>query len=299
MSFKFESAVEGTYRLEIKRGATGETEVHEFKNLITNAGMDRFATQGVGPWLLAVSIGSGSTTPANTDTALASYVASVATTNANGVWNTADGGYMSVVYTGTFAQGAVVGNMTEVGGAAATGSSSPLFTRALIKDGSGNPTVLTLTSIDQLTMTYTLRVYPSAVDSVATLTINGVSTTVTIRRANNTSLVNVSAVGNPYFPPNSNASSGASSAALPALDVTATSELGSSNNGNGNVPYTSGTYTARSIITYPITSGNGNIASMVFNTLGQGRYNVGFSPAVTKGNTQTFTFTFDMTWARK
>ena len=51
-----------------------------------------------------------------------------------------------------------------------------LFSRALIRDGAGNPTTLTVTAIDILTVTYQLRLYRPTTDIVSTVCSTAVYT---------------------------------------------------------------------------------------------------------------------------
>ena len=84
----------------------------------------------------------------------------------------------SVLY--TFALGAVVGNLTELGIASSSNDlpSTKLHTRALFKDGAGDPTTVTVTALDQLVVTYVVQksVPMAPVSSSITADVNGVAT---------------------------------------------------------------------------------------------------------------------------
>src|SRR5699024_10490997 len=77
-----------------------------------------------------------------------------------------------------FGKGDAAGNLSKV---AIGKSSTDMFAIALIKDGSGNPTTITVTSIEFLTVTYQWRVYYDLTWSQDnTFTVDGVSTTTTL-----------------------------------------------------------------------------------------------------------------------
>lgn len=151
-----------------------------FPNLITNAGLDYLGANGsyVGDFY-ACGVGSGSTTPAFTNTALDAQVAR--TSNYIG----AQGGTApSAPYYGwrrikwRFATGTAAGNLSEVGVFSAT-TGGTMWSRALIVDGSGNPTTITVLSDETLDVTYELRLYPPTSDAAwgpLNFTIDGVAT---------------------------------------------------------------------------------------------------------------------------
>ncbi|WP_312237310.1 hypothetical protein [Stenotrophomonas sp.] len=145
-----------------------------FPNLITNAGLDFLGTTGATLVYGFCRVGSGNTTPSATDTALVTPVAvsSTAQATANGV-NRSGAFYAWRRQTTRFAAGAAAGTLAEVGvSPAGTGA---LFSRALILDGGGNPTTITVLSDEVLDVTYELRLYPTLADATGTVTIAAVS----------------------------------------------------------------------------------------------------------------------------
>lgn len=155
------------------------------KNLITDFGWNRLFNMGEqNNNLTVVQVGTGNTTPSTADTSLVAFLAQVAGNSTGTVQKGTDtiGEYTSTRVTYVFAQGAVVGNISEVGWKVANGDSA-LTSRSLIKDGLGNPATMTVTAIDQLTVTYELRYYRPPVSNSGTLTIGGVSTNYTLLNA--------------------------------------------------------------------------------------------------------------------
>lgn len=70
--------------------------------------------------------------------------------------------YIKHTWRWRFDQGSVVGNISEVGVAISLGqptSSTPLFSRALVSDSSGNPTTVTVLSDEFLDVVYELYIY--------------------------------------------------------------------------------------------------------------------------------------------
>lgn len=155
------------------------------KNLITDFGWNRLfnlSSQAVGG--LVVQVGTSNTPPANTDTALGSLLATKTGAGSATIGTASDvnGNYSYSRYPFVFTLGAVVGNVAEVGFKVATGDAS-LTSRSLVKDGLGNPAVITVTASDQLTVNYELRYYRAVLDITSTVTVAGVPTTYVFRTA--------------------------------------------------------------------------------------------------------------------
>jgi hypothetical protein len=67
--------------------------------------------------------------------------------------------------------------LTEFG----TFNGATMFSRQLLKDGTGTPTTITKTATDQLWITYEIRLYPPTVDVNSVVTISAVNYDVTTR----------------------------------------------------------------------------------------------------------------------
>lgn len=163
---KFNSTVRGEYKLSVLRRGVEVESTPWRPNLITDAGMDSLGLAGSNSAWAMLAVGTGTTPPQFTDTALA---AQVAQTGNGGFPNNGIVSGNTCTHTGvfTFPLGGVVGNISELGiRGVASGS---LFTRALVTDGSGNPTSVTVTAADQLVVTY--RVVFTVDQSIQTATV--------------------------------------------------------------------------------------------------------------------------------
>lgn len=157
-------------------------QVGPFKNMVVNNGLNRLGSIQVSNVYNAVHVGTGTTPPSPTDTSLANYVAGQNMgTGTFSYGGEEDGYFASRNTTATFAVGAVVGNITEVG-IAGTSANSNLFARSLIMDSDGNPIAITVLADEQLVVHYQLRHYPPLVDALAEVTI-GPNTHITTTRA--------------------------------------------------------------------------------------------------------------------
>lgn len=312
---------EGRYRLRIQHEDGTETDTGWFKNLITNGGMDGFG-QGFGtntnPNLYSqligwAGVGTGNTPPAFTDTQLTSPLGPVqiCSTGGGGSWASSSyvagpPAYWSGICNYTWSQGAVVGNIAEVGVGNNFNSTGNflLFSHALIVDSSGNPTTLTVLSTDTLFLSYELRMYLNLTDSSYSVVINGTSYSGTQRMAN------VSSVG---FQPFEIGYSPGSSLASQIYYCYGTGVIGavtsqpsglSQRSGNEGAtvtviaPYTPGSYTIGWTIAVPANKyPSATILSMLFaTTLGQWQFSL--SPSLSYLSTQSFSNVISVSWAR-
>jgi len=165
--------------------------VGPFENLITNNGLNMVGTTAPD----AVGVGTGTTPPSVSDTALQSEVA--LTTGVSGapiirnpaIWPTVL--YTEGGRTYRFAAGLATGTLTEVGvGKRLTGPERlDVYSRALIVDGDGDPVSITVLADEILDVTYVLRhylpVWEDASDDVDTiLTLSGIDYDVKMRPSN-------------------------------------------------------------------------------------------------------------------
>lgn len=150
-----------------------------FPNLITNAGLDQLGISG--SYMSNCMVGSGSAAPAETDTTLQARVASTNTINSQNNASNVSPRYGWRRRTFRFAAGVAAGNLSEVG---VGWNSTAVFSRALILDGSGNPTTITVLSDEVLDVTYELRFYISEADVNFNVEISGVTYACVARPAN-------------------------------------------------------------------------------------------------------------------
>ena len=160
----------GWYRLEkTKVDAAGQliertrhVVADWFPNLITDAGLDLMARDA---WLFACHVGSGSAAPAVSDTRLQSRMASTYKTFDSQNATVIDRRYGFMRKTFRFDAGTVNGNVTELGIANKVEADQyTLFSRALVLDGNGQPTSITVLADEVLDVTYELRLYAPTSD---------------------------------------------------------------------------------------------------------------------------------------
>lgn len=175
-------AYQGEYRL-VKQAIDGSVvqDTGWFPNLITDGGLNRM---GSGTWVGACDIGTGTSTPSFSDTALTNFSAR-STAVGSSIGNTGSPLYIGeMTYNAVFAFGTLNGNYTEVGMAyLVSGSTYNLFSKALILDGSSSPTSITILPTEQLTVYYKIRLVPNLSDVTGTLTIGSTTYDTIIRPA--------------------------------------------------------------------------------------------------------------------
>lgn len=291
----------GRYRMVVRK-ARNNTIVREtdwFDNIITNQGLDSYGQQN-GPGLGVVSIGTGTTAPAATDTALATFSAS---TNSSAP-GTAFGNLGAPDYIGylifarRFNPGSLNGNYSEVGiGWAA----NTLFSRALILDGSGNPTTITVLSDEYLDVFYELRFRQPTTTVAGSATITGVGTVGFQRRAGAISSLKATASTGISFAGLGGSSSITSyTGGLPAI-TDSTPSGGTLGNGTSPVhaAYVLGSYSRTSTFTFGLNQSNGAIKTIQGRMSNEGPvWHIAFDNSITKLNTQVLTLTFTASWAR-
>lgn len=154
----------------------------EFDNLITDMGLDQIFTApayayGFGYPMAGCAVGTGNTAPANTDTSLATWLASTGGGDQNGTATYVAGppAYWSNKFSYRFGTGVAAGNLTEIGIFPTNLTATSLGARALILDGGGAPTTLVVLADEILDVTYERRIYLDTTDTVGTFSVNGVS----------------------------------------------------------------------------------------------------------------------------
>ncbi len=275
-----------------------------FPNLITTVGLNR-----IGEFADSMNhcrVGSGNATPQFTDSQLQTQVAATSTvqTTAETPGGTPPNYFLGRTQTYRFAAGVAAGNLSEVGiGWTATGAS--LFSRALILDGSLNPTTITILSDEVLDVTYQSRYYPPVADQTYNITITGVGTVgVTARAGRVTSNTNYSlGIGGIWSPGGGNAVS-AYNGAIGAV-TGAPSGSGGSGSASSNAAYAANSLQRNFSFTFGLNNGNlaGGIRSLEVD-LGQSSGNYGYmqyelNPVIPKLNTQVLTFNGTHSWTRR
>ena len=176
----------GEFRLQVRRSdGSLKLDTGFFPNLITNAGLN---IPGTGIEYNAISVGVSNTAPQFTDTTLSGRVATTSSSQGNTAGETGTPGdpdwYRWITFTRRFNQGAAAGNLAEIG---VTLGASPwtTYSRALILDGAGNPTTITVLESEFLDATYRHRWYAGEVldDVNTTINISDVEYDVVLRRS--------------------------------------------------------------------------------------------------------------------
>lgn len=283
-----------------------------FNNLIVNTGLEGLASSNstaIGHSFFINElgrfvVGSGSATPQVTDTTLA---APVAFAGANPILvsqsSSFSRGDSRIIVSHQFGQGQAAGNLSEIG--IQLGSlSGRLWSRALILDGNGDPTTITVLGTDFLTVFYELRVLIPQTDATFNIDVeyDGVPTpTVVTARALGTEDVTgaygwaLGAMrGNPA---NNQALAATDGTALVAPEGLVLGGTSSTNNATLQ-PYVSGSYERWIKYSADLGQMNSNQLSWFRTVRGPGAFQYLFDPPLQKNNTQTMELSFGYSWAR-
>lgn len=305
--------LEGRYKVQVVRPDGSVRQEVEFDNLITNTGLDFIANP---PSFPAVGgsgrnvfgycyLGTGTTTPAYTDTKLGAFGTAQSINGQTSYTDTYVAGSPTIwqyAITITFSAGVATGTWSEIGVGpvgAATATTEPtgayLFSHALIVDGVGSPTTISVLSSEQLVVVYTLQLYITNTDVTYTpFLINTTSTSGTLRPSSinsvNSVLPTTGVINQTTFSIYSGATLGS------ITGVPTGTSLGSNNSTAGS--YIPGTYTITQSATWP-ASGSlvGTWNSLVSNS-NMGNYQFTVSPAIVIGAGASFSLTISASWAR-
>jgi hypothetical protein len=277
-----------------------------FPNLITNVGLNQCA---LGGYLTACRVGTSGTAPANGDTGMLGFVAGTGNRQSTAVANSGAAEYYTSrtnVY--RFGEGVAAGNIAEIGIATSTGhGTGVLFSRALVLDGGGSPTTITVLSDEFLDVTYQLRFYPSLTDVVSTIDIAGVTYDYTLRSMDvdnsnqwgsretggSLGMNGVVSVG----------TLGTAHAGTLGTLLTGPSGLTSGISGGASLAYVADSHEAEFTFTWGLNNGNLSpgirSVSCPFGTEAtSGAMQVQFDPFIPKDNTKVFTLNIKQQWAR-
>lgn len=288
----------GFYKL-VATNSKGQTRVVAdwFANLILDVGLNRLGTGGI---IDRISVGSGNSTPTAGQTSLDTLVATTTTTVGAAVesYDSVGNSYAFRRSTYRFATGVAAGNLTEVG----AGWSGGLFSRALIKDGGGVPTTVTILSDETLDVIYELRVYVPA-DVVGTCVISGVTYNTVMRacKLNSSSywgfgLLWAQGMATP------NMSSTTNAFGVGALGTVLTDPGGTFlNNATSTAAvgsYVNNSYERVYRNTYGLSDGAVPFGAMTFLSR-MGAYKASFDPPIPKDTTKILTIDWKISWARR
>ena len=272
--------MKGSYTLRLLRKGRVVAE-RSFDNIITNGGLDEIITGGSA--LSRCYVGTGTSAPAVGNTTLATPLASCDRTSRTSA-NAGTAPYKNT-YTGmyTFPLGAVVGNVTEIG----VGGYWGLFSRALVLDGGGSPTALTVTATDSLQVTYKVEQTPGVTSTTGSFLLNGSSLGYTARiiRVAQNAFSNV--VTNGGLNANFSVSMYETGTLAAITDYDPTGAVAGAS--ATTAAYTAGTYERSATISVALANGNfaGGIGSMTVHVGGGWTYHIVFASPIMKTASQT------------
>jgi hypothetical protein len=162
--------VEGMFRIVLNSGTPREMDYGWARNLVLNQFFDSINNHKTNTATFAsrVVLGTSTVEPTFTDTQLGNQTA--ASSDLASMGHTAGSADSPHAVSGTYSWtlGSLVGNFTEIGLMryirleSESAFTLKLMTRSLIKNEQGQPTTLTVTADDQLTIHYQLRITPLA-----------------------------------------------------------------------------------------------------------------------------------------
>jgi len=283
-----------------------------FDNLITNTGMNRIGTVTTNSSSITAFntlcgrfvVGSGSATPAFTDTALQNPVAFASSDPVlDKESSNYERGWYEITVRHQFGKGQAAGNLSEIG-IQHTSASGPLWSRAFILDGAGNPTTITVLPDDFLTCYYTLRIMIPKEDVVFNIDVDYgedgiVPTVVTARPMNANDVSPFNGWGlSPAINNNGYLQFYTGGLAAPTAYSPLGSAIGSATTTFTSVPYVTDSH--QRFITRTNGLDEHNSTTLRTARLGalMGCWQIEFDPPLQKNNTQTMQVTFGYSWAR-
>lgn len=323
--------VGGYFRLEcVKDDGRSFWLTDWFHNNVTNVGLDMMATN-TGRYGCC-QVGSGNSAPANSDTALQTFLAGTSSRSFQG--NTYVAGppaYIQSYIRYDFAINQVIGNISELGVGPSASTGTNLFSRELIRDAAGNPTTVSVPSNSQVRVHYKIRHYPPMVDVPGVLNgtiYGGAATRNFTRRAamiSSINNINYSATWEPFnerqvVAPIFATSSGTYTYITGSDQIStrlASGAIGGitgypSNTKETNYSYSASSYSSGSfnrniVITIGHLHVTGDIKSILYSAGSDFRniwhmsacpFQVEFDTAIAKGANDTFAFTVGVSWGR-
>lgn len=293
MQVNMHSQIGARFKLIAHKGdgvPTKETEW--FNNIVLDAGLARMS---VGTWISLCCVGTGNTTPVVTQTALARFLASTASTTSTSteLQTTKTPYYRGVTLTWRFSEGVAAGNISEVG---MGWGNTTLWNRALVLDANGNPTTITVLSDEYLDVVAEIREYPTLSTTGSFSLVNKLGATLSTHTY----------TGSPFMTAPTDSFEKITSSALviysgiknDSVTATPTASVGTALNRSDSYPTSTSIQT---VYTCALTITNGTHQSFEMNLsglFGSVRYKFQISPTITKTSAQIMTYTTTMTWGR-
>ena len=302
----------GEYQFEITKADGSIESTGWMKNLVLDSGLDRLGngpSSGLSGPVYYARVGTGTSTPTTSQTSLDSQLASQAATNsaAQSTVNSGAPNYTTThVFKYSFAQGAVVGNISEVGVGWTAAAAGTLFSRSRIVDSSNNPTTLTIVALDQFTVYYRLQVTPSLIDVNGSVVIGGTTYNYLSR---------VASVGNFAGTPSiftDNSVSMLNTGSMGSYSGTTTSTIGANTAQPTNTTFESPTVTSPTSyvpgsfykdinFSWSISQavyGGGLKTLDIYSSGGWCHFQYSFTPVIPKTNSNVLALTFRYSWNR-
>lgn len=295
----FTCKVRGRYKMEaVKADGSRRLLADWFDNLVTNNGLDLIGSGG--GFINFCLVGSGNTAPTNADTALVSFVAATGSPSNSSTIQPSTPFFSTLTMVFRFAIGVATGNLSEVG-TGPNSSNSSLFSRALILDGGGSPTTITVLSSEALDVTYQIQQYVPLTDVTGSVTVSGVSYAYTARAS-------IATNGGVWVLNPSDSGGFADiqvfNGAIGAITAGPSGASASTINATSQGSYSAGQKHIDSTFNFGLADGNVSggigavqlVAGRVRGTMGA--YQVGFTPSLPKDGSHTMTLVFRHSWDR-
>jgi hypothetical protein len=312
MNVEMGIGVSGYYEVDVIRNKGLAGEYTEYcgrsDNLILNGFFGRWQAGTIRQSAWRFFVGSGSAPPSVTDNQLQTQIgsASNSSTNVNNP-NVKVGSDYFCSNTGTaeWALGAIVGNISEIGvNMRNDTANNTLDSRALIVDGLGNPTTITVTAQDQLVVRYTLRFKIPTAPHISVVNFEGVPTTCTLESLGvlNSNHWNMSLIVDRFIPRTECSISGSQTV---IGDPESTTVSGVSSNFTGSSPTIVSTNGIRRRVNFLSSQGNqiapAGIRYLVIPVALSTTFfyqGIHFDPPLMKNNQKTLVLDFDYTLTR-
>jgi hypothetical protein len=175
---------QGWFNIKLIDAKTGRVKRElDFPNLIVDAGLDFLGSGGAsGTCMNNAQMGTGGTAPVASDTALQTPIGTRVIKDSAVTASGPAFAYWQQTLQFTFLEANANGNLAEIGLFSAS-SGGTMWTRQVLKDGTGTPTTITKTSAERLQVTYNVRLHSPTVDVGGNVTISGVVYAYTVRAA--------------------------------------------------------------------------------------------------------------------
>ena len=296
-----EAQLGGEYKIQITR-ADGTVQTSQwFDNMILDAGLNRLGASGVAVFD-HLQVGTGTLAVAASQTKLNSYKAGTTLYHHSTENSDTSPHKVSHTYKAVFEQGAVVGNITEVGVGTDAAGAENLFSRALIVDDNGVAISMAIIALDQLTVFYKLTLTPPLNTTTGTLVIGGVSYgyTCRIERAGSFSNGSYLASNSDNFSLATTMYAYSGACALGAVTETISGDWVGSSEYAVHVSYAQSTKTRVSRLTFSINQGNSDtgLTGFTLNYTASACFQYVLNKPIPKDNTKVLTLDVALSWSR-